>query len=273
MKASNNSTLRYKTDIYFQHQTLFALCEKLLNLSFTIIDRINEKKHNTSINKNYAEFLSLILVRTTNVFEGVLILCNEGQRTNALCLLRIIVESLINLKYVQTDKEELSELFLNYGTVGISRYFELSKMEDPMPTSHLEKELDKAFPVWRNILEKVKSKYNPKWDNWSGKSVKNMADLGKVLELYPDFRFLSEISHPSVAAVANHTATNAEGSTIQLQEDTETINSALASAFKCYFNILVNIKNGFEIKLDKEFVETFKEFQLLSSESKTQTPE
>ena len=251
--------LRYKTPTYLQHKILFELCEELFELGQNTVRLINANSNDLSKWSKYKAFLSLLLFRNTNAFSGFLILCNEGQNTNSECLLRVMIESFITMKFVQSNKEDLAEKFMLSGVITIKR----------LHGDNLDR-IDKIDPQWKGDYEKLKGNY-PNERFWSGKNIQQMAAAGGTLDEYEVFyRILSDRAHPTATSFFNYFEETPNGGIFKLQEDLSDLDSTLSSAFMFYYRIIDEVKNEFQTNQEEEFNKIWKKFQMIENSKKKQ---
>jgi hypothetical protein len=249
--------LRYKTQTYLQHELLFDLCEQLFDLGQKTIRLLNANSNDLSRWSKYKAFLILLLFRNTNAYSGFLILSNEGQKTNAECLLRVILESFIIMKFIQTNKEELAEKFMLSGIMTIKR----------LHGDNLD-EIDKIDPQWKANYEKLKRNY-PNERFWSGKDIAKMAEAGGFSDIYKLFyKVLSDRAHPTATSFFNHFSETENGGVFKAQEELSDLENTLSSAFMFYCNILDEVKDEFQTNQEEEFGKIWEKFQMIKNSTK-----
>jgi len=258
--VEEHPVLQHTTAVYFEHKKIFDLCERLYELTQKVTDSMNEKWGSYGKWNNYKKFLALLLARNIRAFSGCIMLCNEGQKNNAECLERVIVESFIVLRFVQTNKEKLATRFFQYATVGIRRFFETLNAENPI-VHPLKEELNIIAPDWKKRYEEVKALY-PSERSWSGKSLDAMAQDANISEIYNSmYRFLSDMIHVSDGSLAGFLRKTDTGFAIEPNEETTTINASLGLSFTFYYDILEEVRNEFNINMKQEFDQIWKEFE------------
>jgi hypothetical protein len=115
-----------------------------------------------------------------------------------MILVRTLYEDTVNLLYIGTDPERLSELFLDYAHFGNFKY--LQYLEEHYPESL---KLESAETVQELIreFERVRHKY-PKGDSWSGETMAQMARKLHLDGLHePLYKITSDMIHGNVAGV------------------------------------------------------------------------
>ncbi len=264
--------IKDRTVAYSQHQKLFECCEKLFELSQKTIDSIDQEWRDSKRWNNYERFLALLLARNSKAFMGCTVLCNKGQQSNADSLLRVLVESFIVMKFVQTDKDSLADKFLHYGPVSIKRLFDTYNRTNNPFLEPLLKDFEKLVPDWKSAYEKVKGKY-PKEAYWSGKTLREMAEAAgfiddskeiKVVDIYDSlYKLLSETFHSSPQSFLEGMKKISDGWAIDPNEPIEKLDSTLVYAFTFFYDILVEINNEFNVQMDKEFEQIWKEFEVV----------
>ncbi len=178
-------------------------------------------------------------------------MCNEGQKTNAECLLKVIIESFKIMKFIQTNKEDLAEKFMLSGVITIKR----------LHGDNLD-EIDKIDPQWKGDYEKLKGKY-PDERFWSGKNIADMAEAGGVLDIYKVFyKIISDRAHPTATSFFNYFEESQNGGTVKLQEDLSDLDKTLRSAFAFYYKIVDEVKNEFQTNQKEEFQKIWEKYQI-----------
>lgn len=258
-------------EAYLQHQKLFLICEQLYKLSYDSYARIGEKWKDLNKWNKYKAFLVLLSARNLSAFHGLVNLCSEGQKLNAQCLSRVIVESFIILKFVQTDRENLSDKFIHYGPIRIKRFFENINEKNPIVTPLLE-ELKAIYPNWKDSYNEVKDKY-PDEKHWAGKgmTIEQIAIKAGVHDIYNSFyRMLANTFHPSTTSLSNHLLQTPDGFAIALDDDVDTIGATLSSGFVFFYEIANEVQNEFGTEQEREFQQILRDF-LLVRDSLSQT--
>jgi|GEM_PF-6286171 len=259
------SILERRTEVYKQHHKYFDVCIELLEYSEDNIVSINEALRTQELDINYKKLLILLFTRNTSTFRGTIILCAYGQQTDAHCLLRTMVESYINLKYIQTNREPLAKRFLEYGFMNVYQFFEKASREHPEQFLPLL-EWFNAQPNWKEKYLELKTVYPQDQRNWSDKNVREMAEKSNNLDIYPTYRFLSESLHTSLSSLGSNISGSEGTQRIELYEDTRTIYFTLDLAFKAYYNILCEIRNEFGIKQSEELEQIVRKFLQIPKE-------
>jgi hypothetical protein len=253
--------LQHTTQVYFENKKLFDLCGQLFELTQKLTDRINENWNIYSNWSNYKKFLGLLLARNIRAFNGCVMLYNEGHKNDASCLERVVVESFIVLKFLQTNKEQLATKFFEYATVGVNRFFTLNS-ENPI-VRPLKEEFDVLSSDWKKRYEEVKAQY-PRENSWSGKNIETMAREGNTLEIYNSiYRFLSDMTHVTDGSLSSFPRKTDSGFAIEPNEDTSTKNAVLGLSFTFFYDILEEVRNEFNIDMKHEFEQIWQEFEIV----------
>ncbi len=244
--------------IYKNHQALFEFSKDTVNKSLDVVAGQNAD----TLEKQVILFH---FVRASYLFEASNKLCLEGFATEAMIILRSLLNLYINIKWLTSgDSENRFERFCDFETVSkklaIDNVIEFGDIDEEFK--------DDDFTVHDDDFKKVKEKYNLKnlrdFYNWSGKSIYQMAaDVDLEKEYKNIYGKLSSTEHTGPDSVRDYLDDSENGRTIiKKGPRDEKIDLVILTALGYYFKVKVILHNTFEIDWpDSEEVE--KQFEAL----------
>jgi hypothetical protein len=201
-------------------------------------------------------------VRAGYLLEATYTLCSHGLATEAMVILRSILNLYINLKWLtSTDAEQRFQRFADFEVI-----FKKLAMQTIVDYGDIWDEIkDENLTNHDQDFESVKKKYDltKKKDffNWSGKSIFMMASEEGV-DLENDYRViygrLSSIEHTGPESVRQYLDDSEKGvTTIKVGPRDESIDLVLITALEYYFHVKAIAHTIFhfewtELEKDKE---------------------
>ncbi|MFZ5995190.1 MAG: DUF5677 domain-containing protein [Thermodesulfobacteriota bacterium] len=191
--------------------------------------------------------------RAMYLLEGIHVLCTHGLATEAMVLLRSLLNLYINIKWLtNTDVAQRFERFADFEVVfrklAIQSVIDYGDIWDQIK--------DDKLSVHDQNFESIKKKYSllKREDlfNWSGKSIFKMASERGV-DLEKDYRIiygrLSSIEHTGPASVREYLDDSDTGITkIKTGSRDENIDMVLLTALEYYFNVKAIAHNAFDLE-------------------------
>lgn len=203
------------------------------------------------------------LVRAGCLLEAIHTLVTHGLATEAMVILRSLLNLYINLKWLtSTDTDQRFQRYADFEIV----YRKLS-MENIDQGDIPDKIKNENLTVLNQRFEAVKKKYylTKKRDlfNWSGMSIFKMAsergvDLKKEYQVI--YGQLSSIEHTGPESIREYLDDSREGVTVKASPRDENIDLVLITALEYYFQVKAITHNIFEVewtdleKVKKEFL-------------------
>jgi hypothetical protein len=192
-------------------------------------------------------------VRAMYLLEGIHVLCTHGLATEAMVLLRSLLNLYINIKWLTaTDVAQRFERFADFEVIfrklAIQRVIDHGDIWDQIK--------DEDLSVHDQNFESIKKKYSlaKREDlfNWSGKSIFEMASEQGV-DLEKDYRIiysrLSSIEHTGPESVRDYLDDSDTGATkIKAGPRDENIDLVLLTALEYYFNVKAIAHNAFDLE-------------------------
>jgi hypothetical protein len=151
----------------------------------------------------------------------------------------------VNLLYISTDPDRLSQLFLEYAHFRNFKY--LQYLEENHPESL---KLEGAETVHNLIREYERVKHNyPKGDTWSGESIAQMARRLNLDGLHETlYKITSDIAHGNVAGVSHFLVTR-DNRTIGVSSETglDYATQSVILAIECFRLIMNEVNRHFQL--------------------------
>ncbi len=193
------------------------------------------------------------LVRAGYLLESTYTLCSQGLATEAMVILRSLLNLYINLKWLTSgDVEQRFQRFADFEVV-----FKKLAMQTLINHGGIWDEIkDENLTIHDQDFGRVKKKYGltKKRDffNWSGKSICMMASE-KGVDLERDYRViygrLSSIEHTGPESVRQYLDDSEKGTTkIKAGPRDENIDLVLVTALEYYFHVKAIAHTIFDVE-------------------------
>jgi len=225
----------------------------LFDLTKVTIDRVPAFLTCQNANTMAKQVTLFHLVRSGYLLEATYTLCSQGLATEAMVILRSLLNLYINLKWLtSTDVEQRFQRFADFEVV-----FKKLAMQTVIDHGSIWDEIkDENLTIHDQDFQRVKKKYGltKKKDffNWSGKSIFRMASE-KGVDLEKEYRIiygqLSSIEHTGPEAVRQYLDDSEKGTTtIKAGPRDENIDLVLVTALEYYFHVKAIAHTIFDVE-------------------------
>jgi len=171
-----------KLSIRWDHRKFFNLIKKTLSLGRKMIVSRNVPWDERSFFRKAAVFL---LTKNVQTLQGIEVLCKNGFGQDSLSLLRAILESVINLAYINLDKEDRAQAYFEY------EYFLKIKSGDILLKTNsgvdkvaIQNRIQKLKREWNKVKHKFLDRRGNECHTWSCKQLRAMAQDADMLSVY-----------------------------------------------------------------------------------------
>ncbi len=208
--------------------------------------------------KIYHWCLAALYLRSLSTFQSIFLLCSKGISGEAKVLLRSFIE-------------------IEYIIIAISKNFDFANEYLAQEVIENEKILKKSFNWKENfpnsisineIEEKLNEVIQVKDSNKCKKlSIRDYAEKADMLMDYDMYySILCLTSHANIYEIKKHFILDTNGalSSFNWGPNKNNIPSILISSLDRMFRIVENIKNSFDLSLDKKFSDMYSELKILS---------
>ena len=159
--------------------------------------------------------LLYLAVQMANLHEAIELLASKGFGREAGILLRSMFEATVNVKWIALDPENRLDRYAAYRYFAAEQYRDLGerlpsgKEKSPEQRKQYEKESEQI----RREARKAKYKYGfRKFDYWSGKSLKKMAEEVGWLPRYESvFKIYSDVTHANIGSSQDFISSSESG--------------------------------------------------------------
>ena len=172
----------YKPENFFKSNFAYQSHKEFFNELLDLFNQSEEvKDHITGITIQNEEqtACSLIFIQSQKTVISILLLCNEGNRSDAGILLRSLYEYYVQCKFIKMEKQGI--LFLDYYWVGLKKIIDMSDNDLIHMKIKGSREYDTFTEYVNERYESVKKKYLNKngkiRDRWSKLNLRVMAEM------------------------------------------------------------------------------------------------
>ena len=231
--------------IYEKYQDLFDFTKSTIDesLNFVIGENANTLERRVTLYH---------FVRAAYLLDAIYRLCLQGLATEAMVILRSLLNLYINLKWLTAgDTKKRFERFDDFEVI-----FKKLAMDDIIQQGDIWDEIkNDNLTVHDKEFERIKKKYKLRerknFFNWTGKSIYKMANdkgvnLGKEYKII--YGNLSSIEHTGPDLVRSYLDDSENGITnIKPASRDENIDLALITALEYYFGVKAITHNIFDL--------------------------
>jgi hypothetical protein len=228
-----------------KYQELFDFTEGAIDesINFVVGERANTLERRVTL---------FHFVRATYLLEAIYRLCIQGLATEAMVILRSLLNLYINIKWLMArDTQKRFERFADFEVV-----FNKLAMDKIVQHGDIWDEIkNDDLTLYNEEFGKIKNKYNLKerkdFFNWSGASIYEMAKDGGV-NLEKEYNIiygnLSSIEHTGPDSVRSYLDNSEKGKTkIKAASRDENIDLVLITALDYYFSVKAITHSIFDV--------------------------
>lgn len=197
------------SEIYKQH---FGLLSQVLSLADRSLDQLSNRELGVSDVSRLQCVLIAAFYQAKDTLGAIGLLLDDGYSEEAKPLVRKLIESAINLRYLAQNVEERLDRFTYY--TDVMNYMRITKIvkNEKFP-ANLRENLSKRIPQLLQDLEEAKESLGAESESklldlfrrgWSGRSVLKMAEDTDLTENYVTFERCSISTHASNQGLANY---------------------------------------------------------------------
>lgn len=144
---------------------------------------------------------AFFFAKSYKTFSAISTLCRRGFGEDAAVLSRGLVENATTLFFISLDRDERSNLYLEYEYVARNKY--ISMLEAAGAADFSSAGACAARDKLRELYQSVKVNY-PNENLWSGKSVRQMAEeVGLMPHYLFAYKYFSDIAHGGPSTVGH----------------------------------------------------------------------
>lgn len=228
--------------LYLRYRKWFDLNVKYIELTNSLVDKLNAKKLKDTDFSDFQRIVALIACKAMRLFAGIHILANKGHSIEGALLLRSLLEGLIDLKYINKDREHRSLLFINYLWKELKNALDIAKKYHPevIPSSMLRNE-NLIVTEYEKIKSTIRGRY------WCGKNIEERArEVGFKKHYDTIYRLLCRLHHPSFVGMLVNVS-EGEEVVFDVAPNDEMLPIVLKACYGYYSDILNHFRLAFDL--------------------------
>jgi len=201
-----------------EYKDFFAAADRCLRLGKNIINSLDKLKFIDRSLSKYQIILGFNFYKATNSFRAVMQLCSKGYCGDAMAIARKMIEIAVNLKYLSLSIDKRTDLYCSFASISHDKLMEdirreTSESEEVSFSNKILKQIEEMNPKIAKACEIIKQEYKRDRDgridwkiaaNWSGISLKKMAEKCQMTEDYIAYRVYSSKVHASIEEIVSH---------------------------------------------------------------------
>lgn len=173
---------------------------KLFKEAITIGRKLITTKTFWDENSNFKKVLLFILVKNFQTAQAIETLCKKGFGQDAMPLVRVMTENLIEIYYMKLDKEKKAKAYLDYDNYNVLKDINelLSINSAGIDKEKLYKRKKELEIEWNKVKGNYRTPNGNTCNHWSCKGLKQMAKEAGMLFIYSFlYRLASDFAHGS----------------------------------------------------------------------------
>lgn len=254
----------YKPENFFKQNTAYYKFkdsfDSLLNL-FNESEELKDTITGMTIQNEEQTACSLIFAQSQETIISILLLCNEGNRSDAGILLRSLYEYYIQCKYIILNKQGIP--FLNYIWVGFKKFQDMSDENIVQMNIRGSKEFERITQYINSQYENIKQEYLTKSGNirnrWSKLSLRDMAKtIGEEKSYKQIMNTYSPYVHCDVVGMIDMMIPGEKNTGFDNSPKIEGIDSILKISYAFFGRIVTELALSYKIQIPKllsQFIE------------------
>lgn len=264
-----------------KYKPYFEFCDELLGLAIEMTDKDRLKIFEKEL--VFAIVALGLYSKACKTFRAIHILCAKPLGEDANTLLRVLMETSINVYYIAADKKVRSQLFIDKMIKNSHRLGMIIKQNKKLRSmgfipedgwgkvKEMVEEIKKNTPkesflknLKKIIIENILNEKIMKVSTWSGESLQNMAYKTGLRDIYDLTNPLTSRAIHSEDIPEHVDFDEKTGIYLKIVPGDKWVNPVLPSAILIFLSIVDKINSLFELGKDREievFFEKFKKFQ------------
>jgi hypothetical protein len=192
-----------------QHQ--IAINEQVVEFAYSLMsERDSHRK----------DFVFLAISHKCLLSSGAIrILCNEGRVDDALCLTRVLIDTVVTAGHLWESTEQVTEDYLDYPKYTRWLEYEIMRNVDPLLVEGVsEAEIDKMKGDHEQVHARYEAKAGGSWTN------DGVFERAKKIDAVADFALLRSLLNVAWRKTSPYLGSNADSLGPRLQEGGQLIN-------------------------------------------------
>ena len=199
-------------ELSLKHPDIFAQANKCLNLSDDFVAQLQKQQIKEGDLELYHFIYLFNFYKAQESLMSTTKLIDVGFIGDAQTICRKLIEQLINIKYLDQDKNNRQDRYWHFSAIELNKMISLVERKEHF-TTKLKQEMKKLKPEAKKQLENAKKFYETEEDgqiknnfrrNWSGLSLEGMSQKCKLEDLYDlCYRGFSTPTHAGIGNVSS----------------------------------------------------------------------
>jgi hypothetical protein len=255
---NNMESMKYKEQIDISYELL-----KVVNEA---IELINKKSIKVKSLGYYKGIILVLFGRCRKQFMACLELTKKGYGEDAGLIIRSMANALIDIKYIDTNRETLSNRYLRYDYIIRKKKLDVLKKWNPEYLKRKQKENNGEMieeKILREVAEFKKDYPSKNYSDWSGKNMEEKAKAaGNGMSMLYDtsYRYYSDHEHGNVMALSNYIKTNKGQHEILSEPSDRNLNIPITDGFMVFIGIFESFCNAFDFNYGQQIMDLTNKF-------------
>ena len=194
-------------EMLIKYKSEFSLNQELLSVIDKALDKIENRKIEFFRLELFKAIMLALFGKCRKQFKAIQLLCRKGYGEDACILTRSMLNILIDIEYILTDREVLAERYFRYEYVLKNKKIEVLKKHSKHGSIFPPKKPTISEEEILREVKKFKGDYGKNSGDWSGKTIKEKAMRARgFLPMAYDmaYRPHSDLEHSNVASLHSY---------------------------------------------------------------------
>ncbi len=248
-------------EIYLHYHEHFDFVSDLIQYTDYCVDLLDAKNIKRNDMTLFQKILGYIYCRASLTVKSIFHLANIGHVHDADNILRTLLETVVNMRYIKNDPEKRAKMYWYFGCLRNKQLAE-KIIKDVSYSAYLRDGFKELYPEIQRQLEECRDYFprdeegkipNKYYRNWSGKSIRAMAKEIGMGDYYNQPYYMHSIkSHGSIESFQDFFDINKlsyfAGPTM------DAVDRCLFEASEYILGILDILNGEYDLKIDGEII-------------------
>lgn len=240
--------------IYLENRLLFKLLHTSLHLGRRVLEN-RDTEPVWDVGKPFSIISNIILAKNVHRLQSILILCKRGLAKDAIPLVRVMFEELVDLKYMHADKDRIQKYFQydTYIRLKLGRTILEHTIVD-VDIRRVEKRNIELQSIWDSVKYGFTDKKGKIHKRWTCKNVQQVSkEVGLMNEYHYLFGYLSNYIHSSPITANDYVLGRDEDDVVlTIGTSPEFVPGVLGTATGIFVDMLSLVNSEFTAGLDDD---------------------
>lgn len=243
-------TIKTKIMIRWKYSSDFQILKKAIDLGERILQG---KQIIWDESNNFSKIVIIFLAANFHKIQSIGVLCKEGLGRDAVILLRTMFESLVDFRYITSDKTKVND-YIEYGYYSQLRMGKilLNSKSIKVDKEKIIKRIKELTCDWDKVKHRFQKKNGDICSRWNCGNLRKLAEKVDLSENYDYlYGFLSNYTHLSSAIAGDYIwGRNKDSVVVGIGTSEILIKEILPTATAIFIDILKIVNEEYKMDFD-----------------------